>query len=254
MFAAALLLALAPECGAVDERAALALHENVFIAVVESHAVEPSGLVALELAHGAVVQGEIPPRVSLDPREVEITANRWHLFFTTNDGVVGKCPGARAMSSTAVAAAWHRLQLVRGGKKPPAALRLPLAAVADNFCQGSRKVVTLFHDGTVVVEHGGMRQMKRARSKQVDEVRRLSAHASADRTAGWLSYVPPGLQEVTLYVDDGHTWSGGPTYSQCGELADDARNYVTPHRARIVEAVLRAAGDAKGLEDCGCVK
>ena len=89
---------------------------------------------------------------------------------------------------------------------------------------------------------------------KVAEIRRLQASLDASREGvGWLSYIPPGIRELTLYLDRDESWSGGPAYSNCGAMSGGDRDYLTPRHNEIVEAILSATGERESFASCGCV-
>lgn len=270
-FVAVLLLSAAStvqagtdRCVFIEDRRSVASHASVFFGVVENYTVDASsGRIDLQLADIVSVKGPVPTRVSVDPKQVQIKPLARHLFFTQPDGVVSPCSGSRPIMTSQVRETWNLLQrLVNpdGPGLPAPALRI--AAVASNFCSiragyGSRsfrKVITLFDDGTIVVENGESRSSKRATRETVERIRQMRERlASSGEGVGWLSYVPPGVQELTLYFDDGEFWSAGPSYSRCGRTDAFGERYLTPLRHAVITAILAAANEPKAFIDCGCV-
>ena len=212
---------------------------NVFFAVVDNYKVDGSQR-HLELSHAVAVKGTIPARVSVDPKRVTIKPLARHLFCTNDEGVVA---AAHPIKTADFAATWNRVS----STAPPA---LPLAAIESNFCDGAqRKAMTLYDDGTIVT--GSV--TKHVTREQLAEIRRLLSQPSNDMR-DWLSYVSPGVQELTLYTDDGEIWSSAPVYSKCAPVGAEAERNFTPHRVRIVRAILDAAGDPNAFAGCGCVR
>ena len=74
------------------------------------------------------------------------------------------------------------------------------------------------------------------------------------RRFGWLSYIPSGLQELTLQFDDGVRWRSGPSYSRCGSTTARAEDYVTRESDALVREILAATRQKRAFDECGCVK
>jgi hypothetical protein len=253
----------AGDCQDIDDAGAVARHANVFFAVVANYEADASsGRIDLHLEHAFAAKGRVPSRVSVDPTAVRIKPLARHLFFTQDDGIVSRCSGSRPLKTSEVAPIWRRLQewlRPEGPRVPPPAL--PIAAVASNFCSGGtserffvyRKVVTVFDDGTIVIENGP--SIRKKRTKTVGRLRELrSSLTSAREGRGWLSFVPPGMQELSLYLDDGEHWSAGPTYVKCGRTSGRDDEYLTPRANALVAAILAAAGETGGFRGCACVE
>lgn len=246
---------LAADCPPQDDREALARYENVFFAIVDGYDFSgPSGRVSLSLTFPIVVKGTALPQVSVVAKKTP--PHNYYLFFTPADGVVPECSPSRSLASADVAETWASL---RGSPAP----RLPLAAVASNFCNirtgagstGLRRSVTIFDDGSVVLEGFGPKTAKPIRKRTLERIRAMMGeYARAREWAGWLSYIPSGLQELTLHFDDGVGWKSIPSYSRCGPMAGHADGYLTPRSDALVRAILAATGQKRAFDDCSCVK
>ena len=243
-------VAVAGDCLGVNDRLSVASHANAFFAVVDNYTADASsGRIDLHLTQIVVVKGRVPAKVSLHPKDVSIQLARY-LFFTQDDGIVFQCSGSRPIRTSDFAATWSQIQ--HRTAAPP----LPVAAVGSNFCRnGPRKEVMLYDDGTIVIEQGASKVTKRVDRPRVAEIRQLQARLrESPEGVGWLSYVPDGLQELTLYLDWDESWGATPTYSKCGPTNQFANRYLTPRKNAIVEAILSAAGERDAFAGCGCVE
>lgn len=112
--------------------------------------------------------------------------------------------------------------------------------------------LTVFDDGStvIVVDEKEVRAL-RLRPEVVIELRAKLAKA---KQGSWLSYVHPGLQELTLSFRKDDRWRELPVYQTCGPLSDAARELVTRDLAEIVRLVLEGAEAPKLFADCGCHK
>jgi len=250
-------VAAAGDCLGVNDQLSVASHANVFFAVVDNYTAGASlGHIDLHLTQIVVVKGRVPANVSLHPKEIRIRLARY-LFFTQDDGVVFQCSGSRLIRTSDFTVTWNQLQsFVHDEAYRTATPPIPVAAVASNFCsRGPRKAITLYDDGTMVIEQGPSKVTKRVDRRRVAEIRQLQTRlGDSHELAGWLSAVPGGLQELTLYLDWDESWSAAPTYSKCGPTSAYADGYLTPRKNAIVEAILSAAGERNGFAGCGCVK
>jgi hypothetical protein len=244
----------------VEVSTLLVRYPNVFFAVVENYTLDQNtGHLRVMTADANVVRGEIPKTLWLDVKRVPVKALVRHLFFADANGEIAECAAAQPVGSADFAGKWNGLQQAMGGNAPPPPL--PVARVASNFCNkrtatGSTmfaRRMTLYEDGTIVVEGSGAVLVRRTTRARIDEIRRLLDVAERHkRLNGWLSYVPSGIQELSLYANRGGQWSAGPVYLAC-TAAGLGHEYLTPEREAVVRAILRAAGDAAAFEDCGCV-